>query len=156
MQPVTHHPSNTICNTVSTLALAVQHVSNEVYKEARAVAIIVACARACSMNSLPYVDIERGHHDARTAQQIKSSHEIKHALHIVFMCMLGPGNLHSHKPFQQHEENFFRAQLHALSLLACWVGASPCWLTQRPSKKLQQVTAHAVSQELCAARNGHS
>ena len=45
------------------------------------------------MKGLPNVNVKWSHHDARAAQQIKYRHEVKHALHIVSVCLFGPGNL---------------------------------------------------------------
>ena len=46
------------------------------------------------MKGLPNVDVKWSHHDAGAAQQVMLCHEFKHALHVAFVCLLGPDNLY--------------------------------------------------------------
>ena len=55
------------------------------------------------MEGLPNVNVKWSHHDARAAQQVIFCHEVKHALHIVFVCLLGSSNLYRTSLVQRDE-----------------------------------------------------
>lgn len=76
--------------------------------------VVQLVSGAREVRLLPNVNVKGRHHDARTAQQIVLRHETKHTLYIVFMCLLGPGNLHLHNLVQQMYDTMTHASRSAV------------------------------------------